>query len=164
MNRDISEALKNVNMTYKELVEIADGMVKRQVASCDEIIADASMHATELSNEDIRNIMLKLALASYSFSETKEKSSLTAECAEILRKEAYAKNFVSLDGPVATKENTATMNISNEILVEAIYNLVASLLKTKLDECHRCVDVLKSILMSRMSEAKLTNISDALSE
>jgi hypothetical protein len=39
-----------------------------------------------------------------------------------------------------------------------LYNLVANLLKTKLDQLHRLVDALKSILMSRMQETKFMNI------
>jgi len=44
---------------------------------------------------------------------------------------------------------------SEEIIVESLYKLVANLLKTKLDALHRLVDALKSVLMSKMQEAKL---------
>ena len=40
-------------------------------------------------------------------------------------------------------------------MTEAVYDLVAALLKGAQDECHRVVDALKTVLMSRMQEAKL---------
>ena len=46
-------------------------------------------------------------------------------------------------------------------MVELLYELISNLLKTKLDELHRLTDTLKSILMSRMQEAKFLNTSVA---
>ena len=74
--------------------------------------------------------------------------------------EAYAREFNAGDGSVASKDNTATLNISNEILAETIYNLVSNLFKIKLDEIHRVVSTLQTVLMSRMAEAKLSAIPD----
>jgi hypothetical protein len=56
-----------------------------------------------------------------------------------------------------TRENTATIESSAEILAEEIYTLVANMLKTKLDELHRIVSTLQSVLMTRMQEAKLSS-------
>ena len=53
---------------------------------------------------------------------------------------------------------TFAIELSHEDVTYALYNLIASLLKTKLDAVHRLVDVLKSILMSRMQEAKFMNV------
>ena len=47
---------------------------------------------------------------------------------------------------------------AENIVVSCLYELVASLVKTKLDSLHRLVDVLKSVLMSKMQEAKFMNI------
>lgn len=155
MKRSLEEALKNTDTTYNELVEIANKMIRIYTGDIDKVIADVS-NIENLTNDDIRNTMTKLSLKAYQFGDVKEKSSLKAECAEALRKEAYAKEFSLGDGSVASKDTNATLNISNEIMTEAIYNLVASLFKTKLDEIHRVVDTLKTVLMSRMQEAKLT--------
>ena len=161
---NLNEALTNTNTTYKQLVEIANDIVEKCTKNIDELIKNAQDRIETMTNEEIRIFMIKVAMASYTFSEIKEKSAFKAQCAEALRKEAYATNFNEAVGSVAAKENTATINISDEIVVENVYNLVASLLKTKLDEMHRIVDVLKTILMSRLSEAKLNNISDAIAE
>ena len=70
----------------------------------------------------------------------------------------YASYFNSSEGTVAVRENTATIQSSAEILAEEIYTLVANMLKTKLDEIHRVVNTLQTILMTRMQEAKLTTV------
>ena len=54
----------------------------------------------------------------------------------------------------AVKDKLALIATSGEVVSEALYNLVASLFKTKLDQVHRLVDALKSILVSRMQENK----------
>lgn len=156
MKHSLEEALKNTDTTYNELVEIANKMIKIYADDIDNIIGDVSNNVEHLTNDDIRNVVTKLSLKAYQFGDVKEKSSLKAECAEALRKEAYAKEFSLGDGSVANKDTNATLNISNEIMVEAVYNLVASLFKTKLDELHRIVDTLKTVLMTRLQEAKLT--------
>ncbi len=88
--------------------------------------------------------------------EIKEKSVLKADCAEALRREKYALKFNTTDGSMGVRDNTAFLETSEEVLIEALYNLVASLLKTKLDSLYRLADTLKSVLMSKMQEAKLS--------
>ena len=72
-------------------------------------------------------------------------------------KEAVARNYIEATGTASAKENEATLNSSSEMVSEALFNLVSSLFKTKSDEIHRVVDTLKSVLMSRNMEAKLTS-------
>ena len=158
--KDLTTALNNIDMTYDQLVEMANDIVSKCTKQSDEVIKSIRNNIENLTNDDIRVYMAKLSLTAYSFSEIKEKSTMKAECAEVLRKEAYATEFGILDGSVAAKDNQATLNISEEILTETMYNLVSSILKSKLDELHRVVDTLKTIIMSRLSEAKLTYIAD----
>ena len=87
-----------------------------------------------------------------------DKSLFKATLGETLRKEAYAHSFNATEGTVAVRENTSIINTSAELLAEELYTLVANMFKTKTDEIHRVVDSLKSVLMSRMQEAKLSNI------
>lgn len=156
MSEKLEAALDNVDDVYVNLIEIADKVVKEYTGDLNTLIKEATDNVDNLSNEDIRALIIKLSLKAFSFGDLKEKSGLKAECAETLRKEAYAKSFNSAEGSVAAKENLATVNTSYETMVETIYNTVFSLFKTKLDECHRVVDALKTVLMSRMAEAKLT--------
>jgi predicted transcriptional regulator len=106
----------------------------------------------------IRDILLKLALKSYSFAPIKDKAAFKAQLAETLRKEAYSKAFSTLEGTVAVKENNANLMISEQIIVEQIYELAADLLKTKVDETHRVIATITSVLTTRLSEAKLTQV------
>jgi len=163
MKQNVSAALDNIDMTYDELVVVANDIMKEVVGDLDAMMESAYNDVELLSNEAIRQLMLKLSLRSYSFSEIKEKSIFKATLGETLRKEAYATNFNAAEGTVAVRENNAILNTSAEILAEEIYTLVSSLFKTKLDEIHRIVAALQSVLMSRMQEAKLSNV-DGISE
>ena len=154
--KELSKALEQVQVTYEQLVSVANDIISKCTNNSDAIIKEINKNIENLTNDDFRNYMLKLSLISYSFSDIKEKSSLKAECAETIRKETYARNFNTQDGSVAVRENQATINTSEEILVELIFEMVASSLKTKLDEIHRVVDTLKMVLTTRLSEAKLT--------
>lgn len=157
---NIQRALDEVDMTYAQLIEIANDILENVAGDVNALVGEVQERAEDLSNEDIRAYMVKLALKSYSFSEIKEKAAFKATLAETIRKNAYAKKFGELEGSVAAKESQAVLRTSEEFLTEALYELVASLFKTKLDEAHRVVDVLKTTIMSRLQEAKLTQIEE----
>lgn len=157
MRGKLKDALNNIDMMYTELVEIANKIIDIYTKDVDELINKAYENVENLTMDNIRTLITKLSMKSYMFGDVKEKSSLKADCAEILKKEAYAIEFNKADGNNAIKENTATLEISDEIVSNAIYDLVASLFKTKLDEIHRVTDSLKSVLVSRMQEMKLSS-------
>ena len=156
MRGNLQEALDRTEAVYSELVDIANEIVGHYTEELDSIIKNATENINSLNNDTIRQLMITLALKSYSFSEVKEKAGLKAVCAEALRKEAYAIEYNRAEGAVAARDNAATIQTSDEVMTEAIYDLVAGLLKAKQDEIHRCVDALKTVLMSRMAEAKLS--------
>lgn len=151
----LNEALANVESTYAEVVEIANDMLSDIFDPINSLVSEIREAGAGISAEALRDYMVRLQLRSYEISDIKEKSALKAECAEALRKEKYARTFNAAEGTAGIRDNTAFLASSEEIIVEALYNLVASLLKTKLDEVHRLIDTLKSILMSKMQEAKL---------
>ena len=113
---------------------------------------------TATVRDQIRDYILTIQLKAFEISEIKEKAALKAELAETLQKEKFAVSFNGLEGSAAVKDKLALVETSAEIVTEALYNLIANLLKTKLDQLHRLVDALKSILMSRMQETKFMNI------
>lgn len=158
MTQSLENALNNVGITYQETIEIANSFVDEYTESANAMIKWASENVESLSNDVLRDLLLRLTLQSYSFGDVKERASFKASIAKALRDEAKARNLLSADGTVATKDSVSTLAISAEIIVTEIYNLVASLLKTKLDELHRVVDTMKTVLSTRLSEAKLTNI------
>ena len=164
MNANVTKALDNIDMTYEELIEIANDICNDVVGDLNTIMSNAYENVENLSNESIRNLLLRLSLRSYSFAEIKEKSIFKATLGETLRKEAYAKSFNATEGTVAVRENTSVINTSAEILAEELYTLVAGIFKVKVDEVHRVVDSLKSVLMSRMQEAKMTTVDGFVGE
>lgn len=151
----VDEALKKVEATYGELKEIANDMLDPFFKPVDATINRLGSNINVLTVDTIRNVILELALASYKIGEIKDKTGIKAEIAEALKKEKYATTHNKTDGTVATKENTALLESSPEIVTEILYDLVSSLTKTKVDEIHRVVDALKSVLMSRMQEIKM---------
>lgn len=158
MNTKLENALTNVETTYGELVEIADSMLKPMFNPINQLVNTINSTINALSIEQIRDYILQLQLKAFEISETKEKAALKAELAETLQKEKFAVSFNSLEGSAAVKEKLALVETSSEFVSEALYNLVANLLKTKVDQLHRLVSALTSVLMSRMSEAKFMNI------
>ena len=158
MNAQVSKALDNIDMAYDDLIDIANDITNEVIGDVDDMLERAYQNIENLTNDSIRQLLLKLSLRSYSFSEIKDKSMFKATLGETLRKEAYAKTFNASEGTVDVRENTSVINTSSEILAEELYSLVASIFKSKLDEIHRVVDTLKSVLMSRMQEAKLTQV------
>ena len=161
MEKKLEEALMNVQTTYGELVEVANGMLSSIVGPVNELVDEVNSRVNAMSVDQIRDFILRLQLKAFEISEIKEKSALKAELAEALQKEKYAVEFNGADGTAAVKSNIATIAASAEVASEALYNLIANLLKNKVDQLHRLVDALKSILMSRMQEAKFMNLGSS---
>lgn len=159
MNDKLQEALERVETTYGELVEIANDIIGPIVKHANSLIENINSRAYSLTIEQIRDSILAVQLAAYQLAEVKEKSAMKAEVADALQKERFAINFNSVDGSAAVKDKLALVANAPEIATSALYNLIASLLKTKLDSLYRMVDSLKSILMSRMQETKFSQFS-----
>lgn len=152
----VYKALENVEMTYSDIVEIANDMTKDILAPTDDLVSEINHNLSALTVESIRDYIIRLQLRAYELSEIRERSALKAQCAEALKAEKHAKAFNAAEGSAAVKTNIALIESSEEIVVEALYEYIAGLFKTKLDQQHRLVDALKSILMSKMQEAKLS--------
>lgn len=158
MTSSVAKALESIDQTYDSLIEIANDIFEQTSKEVDEMMIGAYEDSEKLSNDAIRDLMLKLSLKSYTFSEIKERAAFKAVLGEVIRKEEYAYNFNQSEGTVAVRENNATIETNAEIIAEEIHTLVANMLKTKLDEIHRVVNTLQTVLMTRMQEAKLTSV------
>ena len=158
MNKKLEDALNKVDETYFDIVDIANNAVKPITADADNLVSTINLTINSLSIDQIRDYILRLQLKAFELSEIKEKAALKAELAEALQKEKYATSFNALEGSAAVKDKLAIVETAPEVVSEALYNLIANLFKTKLDQLHRLVDALKSILMSRMQETKFMNI------
>lgn len=157
MKKELEEALNNVEMTYGEIVDIANDLINQYTEDINPIVQDIEKNIERLTNDELRSLMLRLSIKAYSFGDVKERSIIKAQCAEMLKKEAYARAFAEAEGSVAAKDSATMVKISNETLTEAIYDLVAGLFKIKLEELRRLIDTLKTVLMSRLSEMKMSS-------
>ena len=154
---DIQAALDAVDMSYDEIIQIVDDTRETVLHEVDALIQEIRENIQDMSNDKIRDTLMRLSLQSYTFSSIKDKAAFKASLAESLRKEAYAKAFGNAVGTVAQKDGQALLDTSSQAIAEKIHDLMADLFKTSLDEIHRSVDVLKTVLMSRLTEAKLVS-------
>lgn len=152
----VYKALENVEMTYGDIVEIANDMTKDILEPTDRLVSEITNSLSALTVEAIRDYIIRLQLRAYELSEIRERSALKAQCAEALKAEKHAKSFNAAEGSAAVKTNIALIESSEEIVVEALYEYIAGLFKTKLDQQHRLVAALQSVLISKMQEVKLS--------
>ena len=160
---DINDNIDIVNQVYSALNSQAKELVKEYTRTIDTTIKDIKDNINNLSNNQIRTYALSLSLSAYDLGELKDKTNMSSEIASIIVDEAYASSYNAQVGTVAQRENSATLAISKEKATSTLFKLVASMIKTKLDEVHRIVDTLKNILISRASDRKLvedTNNND----
>jgi hypothetical protein len=157
LDETLAEGMDNIQTIYNSLNSQAKEIVKNYTKKIDDLIKTVSDNVNNLSNEDIRNIELQLSLMAYDLGELKDKTCIAAEIAEIIQDETEADAWNTAVGNNEQRKNTAILSSSKEKAVAKLYKLVASQIRTKLDEAHRVVDTLKSILISRASDRKLTD-------
>lgn len=162
MAKDLKKALDQVEMTYEQIKNIANDMLAEPFTPVNELVSMIEYNLENLSIESLRHYILKLQLMAFSLSEIRDKTATKAACAEATRKEAYATAYVLQDGTAGIKDANTTVAISENIVVDCLYQLVAALCKSKVDQIHRLIDVIKTVLMGRMQELKLsaTALSD----
>lgn len=158
MSDKLNEALDRIETTYGELVEIANNIIGPIVKDTNSLVDKINSTVNSLTVDAIRDYILQLQLKAFEISEIKEKSAMKADLAVALQKEQFAISFNSADGAAAVKDKIALVNTSAETASSVLYNLIANMLKAKVDQVHRLVDALKSILVSRMQETKFMNI------
>ena len=158
MAEKLNVALEELEITYRELVEIANETLAPIFDPINQMVWELQSKINSLTIDQIRDYILKLQLKAFEISEIKEKSAMKAELSDGRLKEKYAIIFNSSDGAVAARDKLATVGTAEEVGSKALQNLMSNLLKTKLDQLHRLVDALKSILMSRMQELKFMNL------
>ena len=163
-NKDVNKALDVVDLTYDELIVIANDIYKGAVGEIDTIVESVADRVEILTNEEIRQLITKLSIKAFSFCEIKDKSAFKATLAESLKDEKYATLFNAMEGTVAVRENSALLGSAEELLAGEIYKLIAQLFKTKLDTVYRLIDTLKTVLTTRLTEAKLSGATTSTSD
>ena len=157
---DIKSANGQVTELYNQLKPIINSIVDKNAKSLDDIIKKVKNNLTTLTNKEIQDIILQLSIETYYFSTIKDMSILKQECSIALMKEKQASVYNGTDGTQATRNNQAVMETLDKQTVQILYNAVSNCMKSKLDEAHRIVNMLSSVLISRNAEAKLKGVPD----
>lgn len=157
MAKDLNKAISNVETTFDQIEQIANDIIREPLDNINGIINTIQSDVNNISTDLLRVYMIKLQVAIFQLSEIKDVTAVKAQVAEALRKEAYSTSFLTQEGTAGQKDASATISISENIVTEYLYELVSNLVKTKVDQGLRMIDTLKSILMSRMQEARISN-------
>lgn len=155
MSTDIEKAKKKVKETYSALKPMVKEIVEKHSNYIDSIVNKIHDNFTTLTNKEIQDYMLQLQVEAYYFSERKDMALLMQECSIVTSKEAQASSFNSTVGTQTVRSNQAIIDSISEQVVTMLYNAVANSMKSKLDEVHRLINVLGSVLISRNAENKL---------
>ena len=156
----IDNAKAEVNETYNMLKPIVKETVAKNCKEIDIIINNIKKNLTNLSNKELQDYMLQLSIETYMFAERKDMSLLMQECAISISKSSQASVFNSTVGTQSVRNNQAIVDTLDKQTVAMIQNAIANCMKSKLDEAHRIVNVLSSILISKNAENKLKGVRE----
>lgn len=155
---ELKDALTNIDVTFEEIQTIAKSVAKSYTKELDDIF-ESVKNVKDLTDSQLKNLIVLISLKTYSFSEVEEVAELKGEIAESLRKEAYTKALLSAEGTAGVKDAQATSASQNEKVAELISTTIAAILKNKRDEAHRFVAALQAVLFARTQEAKISALN-----
>lgn len=151
---DISSEKTEVNELYKQLKEAAIESVTGMTAPLDGMIKQLESGVSTMSNSELWDMQMRLGVETYKLGIAKEQSSLKSTCSDAFYKLSLAQSFCSIDGAQETKKQKSIADNVKSQAVAMLYSTASSILKTKMDEAHRIVNIIQSILISRASDAK----------
>ena len=155
MSIKIDQANNDVNEIYFQLSDAAKETIGEIVKPIDDIVKELSKGINLFSNTELWDFQLRLGIESYKLANIKEQSSLKEACAEALYKEGLAKAYAEATGAAETKKQASILASIEKQAVSMLYSSISGILKAKLDEAHRLVNIIQNIQISRAAEAKL---------
>ena len=155
MSIKIDQANNDVNEIYFQLSDAAKETIGEIVKPIDDIVKELSNGINLFSNTELWDFQLRLGIESYKLANIKEQSSLKEACAEALYKEGLAKLYAEATGAAETKKQASILASIEKQAVSMLYSSISGILKAKLDEAHRLVNIIQNIQISRAAEAKL---------
>ena len=150
----LDAAEKDVAELYNNLVDVATGVAAEKTAAIDAIVKELSKGINLFSNADLWDFQLRLGVEAFILSAAKEQSALKQACADAVYKEALAKSYSIATGAQEAKKQQSILETVDKQAVNMVWTAVSNILKTKLDEAHRLVNIIQSIQISRAAEAK----------
>ena len=155
MSIKIDQANNDVNEIYFQLSDAAKETIGEIVKPIDDIVKELSKGINLFSNTELWDFQLRLGIESYKLANIKEQRSLKEECDENLYKEGLAKSYAEATGAAETKKQSSILASIEKQAVSMLYSSISGILKAKLDEAHRLVNIIQNIQISRAAEAKL---------
>ena len=155
MSVKIDQVNNDVNEIYFQLSDAAKETIGEIVKPIDDIVKELSKGINLFSNTELWDFQLRLGIESYKLANIKEQSSLKEACAEALYKEGLAKSYAEATGAAETKKQASILASIEKQAVFMLYTSISGILKAKLDEAHRLVNIIQNIQISRAAEAKL---------
>ena len=155
MSVKIDQVNNDVNEIYFQLSDAAKETIGEIVKPIDNIVKELSKGINLFSNTELWDFQLRLGIESYKLANIKEQSSLKEACAEALYKESLAKSYAEATGAAETKKQASILASLEKQAVSMLYTSISGILKAKLDEAHRLVNIIQNIQISRAAEAKL---------
>ena len=155
MSVKIDQVNNDVNEIYFQLSDAAKETIGEIVKPIDDIVKELSKGINLFSNTELWDFQLRLGIESYKLANIKEQSSLKEACAEALYKESLAKSYAEATGAAETKKQASILASIEKQAVFMLYTSISGILKAKLDEAHRLVNIIQNIQISRAAEAKL---------
>ena len=155
MSIKIDQANNDVNEIYFQLSDAAKETIGEIVKPIDDIVKELSKGINLFSNTELWDFQLRLGIESYKLANIKEQSSLKEACAEALYKEGLAKSYAEATGAAETKKQASILASIEKQAISMLYSSISGILKAKLDEAHRLVNIIQNIQISRAAEAKL---------
>ena len=155
MSVKIDQVNNDVNEIYFQLSDAAKETIGEIVKPIDNIVKELSKGINLFSNTELWDFQLRLGIESYKLANIKEQSSLKEACAEALYKESLAKSYAEATGAAETKKQASILASIEKQAVFMLYTSISGILKAKLDEAHRLVNIIQNIQISRAAEAKL---------
>ena len=151
---DIKDAKLQVDDMTKSLSEIVNDIVDKQSKTLDDLVK--KLHKVdELTNDEIRKLLISVSVEAYILSNYKEQSSLKESCATALYKEGMANSYNINSGTVESRKNQSLQDNLDKQIVNILYSNVCDRFTAKVHEAHKLASVLSNILISRASDAKL---------
>lgn len=152
---DTTEANKLLKEAYDELAPLIKETVDKHSRHIDEVIKKIDRDAENtMTNKELRQIMLELQIEVYRFAPIKDLAAFRQDLAKTLSNEAQANAYNDSLGTQEYRRNQAILQTVTQQAVKLLYDAIANQMKTKIDEAHRMINVLRDILISRSADAK----------
>ena len=126
MNEKLENAFKHIDMTYQELVEIADSLTQPVFAPINQIVNSLTNTGYLLSIDQIRDAIWQLQIKAYELSEIKEKSTFRADLADAIQKEqdegAEVTDSTTTNTPIMARSFGEAMSEAKELWTKLVGN------------------------------------------